>query len=201
MKRLVQYSQKKSLCLSVIMLLLGMTTMSNSIAATGDKLIITGDIVNLRAEPSTEADSPIKLLKDREVTEIQRQNDWVEIETHRKDIKTGWVHKSLLEKARVMASPNTSSPTRFERFMVDFNDHNQVLKKKSGVIYFSEAKNKGQGEIELFATEAWMNAEIELRNNLLSEIFKLWGDVTPVGSSISIRVFDTQGEPSTLMMR
>jgi hypothetical protein len=52
-------------------------TTSNSLAATGDKLIITGDIVNLRVEASTEANSPIKLLKDRIVTEIQRQNVWV----------------------------------------------------------------------------------------------------------------------------
>ncbi len=52
---------------------------NNSIAVTGDKLIIIGDIVNIRAEPSSNADSLIKLLKDREVTEIQRQHNRVKL--------------------------------------------------------------------------------------------------------------------------
>ncbi len=87
-----------ALWFSVCILSFCISYTSNCIAATGDKLIITGDIVNLRTAPSSSADSPIKLLKDREVTEIKRQHDWVEIETHRKDIKTGWIHQSLLVK-------------------------------------------------------------------------------------------------------
>lgn len=186
--------------MNLIILSLGIMMTINSIAATGDKLIITGDIVNLRAEPSTEADSPIKLLKDGKVTEIQRQNDWVEVETHRKDIETGWVHKSLLTKADLF-SQNTSSPTRFDRFMQLFNDHNEVINKQNGVIYFTKVKHKGEGQLEVVASEAWLNIDNELRNNSLSKIFELWSDVTPVGSSISVRVFDEQGEQYTLMLR
>jgi SH3-like domain-containing protein len=172
---------------------------SNSVAETGDKLIIIGDIVNLRAEPSTSANSLIKLTKNREVTEIRRQQDWVEIETYRKDVKTGWVHQSLLSKAIV--KQNTSSPTHFDRFMQRFNDHNEVIKKQNGIIYFSEVKNKGQWQIEIVAAQAWLNAQQEERGTAMNIIFKIWNNIVPVGSSMSVRVFDKQGEQHMLMLR
>jgi uncharacterized protein YgiM (DUF1202 family) len=173
---------------------------SNSFAAAGDELKITGDIVNLRAGPSIGADLLIKLIKDRKVTEIQRQKDWIEIETHRKDIKTGWIHQSLLAKATT-SSPNTSSPTRFDTFKQRFDDQNQVTKKQNGVIYFSAVKNKGQGQIEVIATEAWINAQREKRGTTMNTIFKLWSKVVPVGSSMSVRVFDERGEQHMVMVR
>jgi uncharacterized protein YgiM (DUF1202 family) len=187
------------LCLSICILSFCISYTSNSDAATGDKLIITGDIVNLRAEPSSNADSLIKLLKDREVTEMQRQHDWVEIETHRKDIKTGWVHKSLL--AKVAATKNTSSSMSFNQFMQRFNDHNQVIKKQNGVVYFSEVKNKGQWQIEIIATEAWLKSQQDKRGATMNSVFKLWSKFVPVGSSMSVRIFDKQGEQHMLMVR
>lgn len=172
----------------------------NSVAATGDELIVTESIVNVRAGPSTDAEPLIKLLKDRKVTEIQRQDNWVEVETHRDDIKTGWIHKSLLRK-KAAATQNTSSPTRFDHFMQRFNDYNEIIKKQNGIIYFTEAKDKGKGEIEVIATQAWISGDSEMRNAELHEIFKLWSDVVPVGSSISVHVLDEQGEQYMLMMR
>jgi len=172
---------------------------SNSVAATADELIIIESIVNVRAGPSKEAEVLVKLSKDRKVTEIQRQNNWVEIETHRDDVKTGWIHKSLLGKAA--ATQNTSSPTRFDHFMQRFNDHNEVIKKQNGVIYFTEAKDKGNGQIDLIATQAWISSNIEMRDTVLNEIFKLWSDVVPVGSSVSVHVLDVQGEQYTVMLR
>jgi len=177
-----------------------MLSLSSSLAATGDKLIITGDIVNLRTGPSTNAAAAIKLLKNHKVTEIQRQNNWIEIETHRKDIKTGWVHQSLLAKARA-SSRNTSSPTRFERFMQFFNDHNDIIKKKNGIIYFSKAKNKGNGEIIIIVTEAWLKADRKGRGLAMNTLFQLWSNVVPVGKTMSVRAYDIQGTQHMVMVR
>jgi uncharacterized protein YgiM (DUF1202 family) len=175
---------------------------ASSFAATGDELIITGDIVNLRTGPSADAEAPIKLLQGRKVIEIQREDGWVEVETHREDIKTGWVHESLIAKITATAKQNrTLSNKRFKRFMQRFNDHNEVIKKQNGDIYFSNVKDKGDGTIEVIATEAWLDAEREERGTSLNEIFRLWSDVVPVGSSMSVIVFDKQGEQHMLMLR
>ncbi len=173
--------------------------LANSFAETGNKLIINESLVNMRAEPAGDAEILLKLSNGREVTEIQRQGNWIEIETHRDDVKTGWIHKSLLINAT--AKQNTTSPTRFDHFMQRYNEHKDDIRKQNGIIYFTEARHKGQGELELVATQDWLTSEMELQNNTLSEIFKLWSDVTPVGSSISIQVFDELGEKYTVMMR
>ncbi|MCZ6803442.1 MAG: SH3 domain-containing protein [Proteobacteria bacterium] len=89
---------------------------TNIFAENGDELTITGDIVNLRSDPASDTDALIKLLKGRKVIEIQRQDDWVEIETHRKDIKTGWVHKSLVAKETEKLRTISISPL-YKRFM------------------------------------------------------------------------------------
>jgi len=172
---------------------------TSSIAKAGDELVINESLVNMRAGPSAEDEVLLKLKQDRKVTEIQRQGSWVEIETHREDIKTGWIHKTLLSKATI--SKNTSSPSRLDNFMQRFNDMNEVITKQNGVIYFSNVKHIGKGQLEVIATQAWINSNIETRNNTLSEIFKFWSEVSPVGSSISIQVFDEQGDKFTLMMR
>ena len=106
-------------------------SISNSHAAAGDQLIITGNIVNLRTAPSTDATTPIKLLKDRQVIEIQREGDWVEIKTNREDIKTGWVYKTLLARVKQKES---AEEKRFRIFKQRFSEYNQ-----NGITNFKDA--------------------------------------------------------------
>lgn len=168
----------------------------NSFATMGDTLVITGDIVNVRTAPSTEADTPIKLSKGQKVIEIRRQDDWVEIETGRDDIKTGWVHKSLVDNVTTKESSK-----QFNYFMQRFNEHNETSKNKNESIYFSTAKDSGDGTIELIATEDWLKADYEQRGQALNTIFKLWSDIVPVGKPMSVIVLDKQGEQHMIMLR
>lgn len=177
---------------------------SSSLAAIGDALTIKGDIVNLRTAPSSDADVAIKLSQGRKVIEIQRQGEWVEIETRRNDIKTGWVHASLLAKASAKPTTKpiaTKTNKRFEHFMQGFNDYNEVIQKQNGAINFSKVKDKGDGTLEVIATEAWLDAPRGERERSLNKVFKLWSDVVPVGTSMSVIVLDEQGEQYMLMLR
>jgi uncharacterized protein YgiM (DUF1202 family) len=189
------------LMLFIIVFAIGYT--ANSVAAAGDELIVIESLVNVRSAPSNDSEPLLRLKQDRKVTEIQRQGNWVEVEMHRDGISTGWIHGSLLSKAETNTTEarNTISPTRFDNFMQRFNNHNEVIKKQHGEIYFTEAKSKSRSEIEVIATQAWINSDIEVRNNTLSEIFNLWSDVVPVGTSISVQVLDEQGEKYTIMLR
>lgn len=170
-----------------------------ALAEKGDELFVIESLVNVRSAPTLESEVLLRLEKGRKLIEIQRQESWIEVELHRDDIQAGWVHKSLLAKAT--KSKNTSSPTRFDKFMQRFNDHNDVIEKQNGIIYFTKVMNKGKGDIELIATQEWLNSNIETRNSSLSEIFTLWSKYVPVGNSISIQVLDEQGDQYTLMMR
>jgi len=176
----------------------GSVTISNSQAAAGDKLIITGNIVNLRAAPSTDAASPIKLLKDRKVIEIQRQGDWVEIKTNREDIKTGWIYKTLVKKLKKKES---AEEKRFRIFTQRFNAYKENVSKQNGIPQFKEVIDKGEGTIHVIATEAWLATTHEARGASLNDVFKLWSDVVPVGSSLTVIVLDEQGEQHTMMLR
>jgi SH3-like domain-containing protein len=168
------------------------------IADTGDVLIITGEIVNVRSAPSTESEIIIKLSKDRKVIEIQRKNDWIEIHTNRKDISSGWIHKSLISSVRNTATLNDN---RFKKFMQGFKEYNEITKTRNGDIYFTEAKNKESGQLDLIATESWLNAEREVREESFNAVFQLWSSVIPVGKTASARVLDEQGEQHMLMLR
>ena len=182
----------------LLVLACGSVSVSNSHAATGDQLIITGDIVNLRTAPSTDAASSIKLLKDRQVIEIQRQGDWIEIKTNREDIKTGWVYKTLIRKLKKKES---AEEKRFRIFKQRFNAYKENIMNQNGIPPFKEVMDKGEGTIHIIATEAWLATTHEARGVSLSDVFKLWSDVVPVGSSLSVIVLDEQGEQHTMMMR
>jgi hypothetical protein len=176
----------------------GSVSIGNSHAAAGDQLIITGDIVNLRTAPSIDAASPIKLLKDRQVIEIQRQGDWVEIKTNREDIKTGWVYKTLIAKVKQKES---AEEKRFRIFKQRFAEYNQNIRNQNGIPNFKDAKDEGAGTIHLIATGVWLAKTHEARGAPLNDIFKLWSDVVPVGSSLSVIVLDEQGEQHSVMLR
>ena len=67
-----------------------------ALAAIGDTLIVTGDGVNVRSDPSTDAKIRMQVSHDRMVTEIERQGDWVRVEIAGTDGVSGWIHSSLL---------------------------------------------------------------------------------------------------------
>ena len=168
-------------------------------AEEGAQLFVTGNLINVRSEPSLDSEILLKLNKDRKVFEIQRQQNWVQVKLNPDGSKTGWIHASLLDE--VTNQTSLDSPYHFEDFLERFNNQNEVIEKQNGTIFFTEATHQGKGSIELIATQAWLDSDIETRNNSLSELFKIWSKLVPVGSTISMQVLDEEGDQYTLMMR
>jgi uncharacterized protein YgiM (DUF1202 family) len=75
-----------------------------ALAAQGDPLVVTGDVVNVRAGPG--ADAPIlrQVNRDDQAVELARQGDWVQVRLPDRDT-LGWIHGSLL--ATVVSRPST----------------------------------------------------------------------------------------------
>ena len=183
---------------SVLIALCFCMLVQHSLAATGDKLIVTSEIINLRAAPSTDAAVLIKLIKNKRVIEIQRQGNWIEVDTQRDDVKKGWVYKTLLKK---IAEEPSVAEKRYKVFQKRFADYSKAIKKRNGTQYFATTRNKDETTIDVIATEAWLNAGIEERQTTINDVFKLWSEVVPVGLSASVRVLDEEGEQHMVMLR
>jgi hypothetical protein len=69
-----------------------------ALAATGDALIVTGNGVNVRAGPSADAAVRMRVHRDQQVIELQREGSWVRAEIAGTDGEEGWIHSSLLAR-------------------------------------------------------------------------------------------------------
>jgi hypothetical protein len=85
----------RSFAASFALLLLG----ASALAATGDALIVTGNGVNVRAGPSSDAAVRMRVHRDQQVIELQREGSWVRAEIAGTDGEEGWIHSSLLAPA------------------------------------------------------------------------------------------------------
>jgi SH3-like domain-containing protein len=83
-----------------------------ALAAPGDTLVVTGDDVNVRVGPSSNARVKMRVYQDQQVMELQRQGDWVRAEIGGTGGQDGWIHRSLLAPpdGERMAGPPAASP-------------------------------------------------------------------------------------------
>jgi hypothetical protein len=82
-----------------------------ALADTGDALLVTGNGVNVRAGPSEDAPIRMRVHRDQQVIELQREGDWVRAEIAGTDGQEGWIHSSLLAAPTEEADqPDTEAP-------------------------------------------------------------------------------------------
>jgi hypothetical protein len=79
-------------------------------AATGAALIVTGDGVNVRSGPSGDASVRMRVHRNQQVIELQREGSWVRAEIAGADGQEGWIHSSLL--AEPGDAPPDQGPVR-----------------------------------------------------------------------------------------
>ena len=79
-----------SLAGSLVVLLGGV-----ALAAQGDSLVVTGEVVNVRAGPGSNAPILRQVKRDDQAVELTRQGSWVQVRLPDGDA-VGWIHGSLL---------------------------------------------------------------------------------------------------------
>jgi uncharacterized protein YgiM (DUF1202 family) len=75
-------------------------------AAPGDALVVTGDVVNVRAGPGTDNSVLFHARRDQQVMELARTGDWIQVRSP-EQAADGWIHQSLL---RVVERTQPASP-------------------------------------------------------------------------------------------
>jgi len=88
---------------------LGAMLATVALAAQGDPLLVTGNNVNVRAGPSTDAGILARVGTDEPATELRRLGDWVEVALPGQDV-LGWIHGSLLTPAPQPAAVQQPAP-------------------------------------------------------------------------------------------
>jgi hypothetical protein len=82
---------------------------ASAVADTGDPLLVSGQGVNVRSQPSLAGRILLRVNRNRQVTEIERSGDWVRVEIDDQGGLQGWIHGSLLVPAET-EPPVTSTP-------------------------------------------------------------------------------------------
>lgn len=72
---------------------------AGALADTGDLLLVSGQGVNVRSQPSLEGRILARVNRNRQVIEIERSGDWVRVEIDGTGGREGWIHGSLLVPA------------------------------------------------------------------------------------------------------
>jgi pyruvate/2-oxoglutarate dehydrogenase complex dihydrolipoamide acyltransferase (E2) component len=81
-----------------------------ALGAQGDHLVVTGNGVNVRAEPKAGAPVLLQVYRDDLAVEVGREGDWVEVRLPERDAR-GWIHGSLLSVADGASEPKAAAAT------------------------------------------------------------------------------------------
>lgn len=171
-----------------------------AIADRGDTLLISGDIVNLRAKPSMTSVIYKRLAKNNEVIEISRYQEWVEVTTNSKNLDYGWIHQSLLNTATGQPI-STANNKKFEIFRTHFVLLLKNYEENMGKLPFSGVELIDKGTLQVTATDYWFALEPEQRNTVLTEVFDLWRKYVDTGISVMVEIVDDIGGQHMMMFK
>jgi uncharacterized protein YraI len=69
-----------------------------ALATPGDALVVSGELVNVRAGPGMEYGVRLQVQRDQPAVELAREGEWVQLKLTDAAAE-GWIHQSLLEPA------------------------------------------------------------------------------------------------------
>lgn len=82
---------------------------SAAMAAPGDALVVTGDVVNVRAGPGMSNPVLFHAFREQQVVELTRTDDWIEVQILGR-AENGWIHRSLLQEVGLTPPPASQTP-------------------------------------------------------------------------------------------
>ncbi|MBF8270733.1 MAG: SH3b protein [Gammaproteobacteria bacterium] len=127
-----------------------------------------------------------------------RTSAWIEVKSKDSDLKSGWIHATLLSKdttAEQLINSNAtiSSDPLFDLFMQAFNQYQSKLKTNTGHTYFAKVENPGNRVIQLTITDDWLNVSRPERDVQLTEIFNIWNAAVGDDVPITVDIIDRDG--------
>ena len=174
---------------------------TNVSAEMGDDLWITGTVVNLRNGPSINDPVLLQLSRGTRVVEISRFEEWVEVTIDRDDIQVGWIHASLLESGSTTGQDEDSRSGRFQKFLIDFERFRNNHQGNDVLTGFRDISSDGEGSLQLTVTDEWLNLPLDSREEIISDIFRLWTESSDEGLGVSVEVVDKNKQAHMMIFR
>lgn len=165
---------------------------STAIAAPGDKLFVSGSVVNIREQPAASAKIVTEVSRGQELIEFGREDEWVAVGIVGTG-KDGYIHKSLVSTTRPSGPAPSATTPEYQRFAAAFRQLNDSMQSQYGIRLFSGSRYKGDGIVEVTATSDWVKAPADNQRSSLNTVFDLWDAAEGTGLPIAVYVVDGGG--------
>jgi hypothetical protein len=189
-----------------------------AVAAPGDALLVTGDVVNVRAGPGTRNPVLFHVARDQQVVELSRTGDWVQVQVPGE--ADGWIHQSLLAAQSVPhpapqpAAPAAAEPAPAEavqgpdnagaisvlaerqalaRFRSNVTEINERARAAAGVELFVGADGADAGTVRVMVTEAWDLVPEAGQQSYTNALFDHWRAAAGGSEPLRLEVVDPGG--------
>lgn len=194
------------------------------LAATGDALVVTGDGVNVRAGPSSDAAVRMRVHRDQQVIELQREGSWVRAEIAGTDGQEGWIHSSLLAAPKA-DQPETGAPPEpareptevpseeqtvplmigpaagptgdlgeLARFRETVSYLNERATTLAGADLFAKVEPGPEGAMRVVATETWSSLPPAGRQSYANTLLDRWAATKASAGPAVLQIVDPSGE-------
>ena len=190
----------------------------SALAAPGDGLMVTGDMVNVRAGPGMEYRVRLQVQRRQPATELARQGAWVQVELTDLAAK-GWIHRSLLQvisRAQPAAAAATDEPAlpslrttppppdtvpagsadeseALTRFRSSVNMLNERALAAAGVELFAGVESSGNGTVRVLVTDAWNMVPEAGQRSYTNALFGRWRAAAGGLGTVRVQVVDPGG--------
>jgi len=185
-----------------------------AMAGSGDPLVVTGDVVNVRAGPGTGNPVLFHVSRDQQVVELTRTGDWIQVQVPG-EAADGWIHQSLLEVARgaptapqaleavpvgTARAPGSagagSMPPENDgiaRFRDNVSELNARAVAVAGVELFAGAEPTDSGTVQVMVTEAWDLVPEAGQQSYTNALFDHWRAAAGGSEPLRLQVVDPGG--------
>ena len=189
-----------------------------ALAAPGDRLVVIGDAVNVRAGPGTEYRVQLQVDRNRPAVELAREGEWVRVELTDPAVQ-GWIHASLLEvssRAQPVAAPATgelplpsgqrsqpsadtaqaeaiSESEALTRFRSSVSLLNERALAVAGVELFSGVEPAGDGTVRVLVTDAWEMVPQAGQTSYTNALYGRWRVAAGDVGALRVQVVDPMG--------
>lgn len=176
----------------VLILAFGLLPVGAS-AASGGKLQVAVDGVNVRSGPGESYRVVDRLDRGVELTELGREGKWVNIEETGASKQRGWVLAEQVSSRRKPVAGTSAEDPPFEKFKSAVEMINMQVKRADGFSLFDRVENLGDGTVAVTVTPIWLRVSKDAQVRNLNTLFDLWDSVSKADQPIQVRMVDRQG--------
>jgi hypothetical protein len=172
-----------------------------ALAAPGDTLVVTADVVNVRTGPGTGNPVLLHATRGQQATELARDGDWIQV--HLPDEATdGWIHRSLLALAQPAPDDTTEAPASngaaslseaLAMFRSNVTELNARALAAAGVELFTGAEPADSGAVQVMVTKAWDLIPEAGQESYTNALFDQWRAVAVGVEQLRVQVVDPSG--------